>query len=206
MGTLMSVAPSNSRVAIVPTEIIWRLSVRQYHEMVRKGILTEDDPVELLQGLLVTKMPKNPPHRIATGLVRDALRALLPSGWYVDTQEPITTGDSEPEPDVAVIRGSTRDYAQRHPGPGDVMMVVEVSDTTLERDCTSKREVYARAGIPFYWIVNLPNRRIDVFSDLDLTGEPASYRKHEQFGPTDSVAVMVSGVCVGSVRVAEVLP
>src|SRR6476469_4194244 len=86
--------------AAVPTEPIFRLTVAQYHEMIRRGILAADDPIELLEGWLITKMSKNPPHRIATKKLLRALERLIPSGWYVDSQEPITTIDSEPEPDA----------------------------------------------------------------------------------------------------------
>ena len=202
----MSVAPSDPRAALVQTDVIWRLTVRQYHEMIQRGILTDDDPVELLQGLLVTKMPKNPPHRIATGLVRDALQALLPPGWYVDTQEPITTGDSEPEPDVAVIRGDTRQYADRHPGPGDVALVVEVADTTLERDRTSKRAVYARARLPVYWIVNLVDRRVEVYLDPAGDDESPDYQTRTQYGPADDVPVTIAGQKVGVIRCDSIMP
>lgn len=106
----------------------FRLSVDQYHELIRAGILTADDPVELLDGWLATKIPKNPAHRVATKLVREALESIVPAGWYVDSQEPITTGDSEPEPAVSVIRGTTRQYQDRHPGPREVALVVEVAD------------------------------------------------------------------------------
>jgi Uma2 family endonuclease len=186
--------------------MIWRLTVRQYHEMVRRGILTDDDPVELLQGLLVTKMPKNPPHRIATGLLRDELRALCPPGWYVDTQEPITTDDSEPEPDVAIIRGDTKDYAGRHPGAGDVGLVAEVADTTLERDRTAKKSAYGRAGIGVYWIVNLVDRRIEVYSEATGPDSPLGYRQHRQYGMADEVPVIIAGKPVGGVQVSAVLP
>jgi len=118
----------------VPGVSIWRLSVAQYHEMIRAGILAEDDPVELLDGCLVQKIIKNPPHCLATGLVRDALEKALPEGWHVKSQDPITLAASEPEPDVTVVRGSRRDYADRHPGPADVALVVEVADTGLQRD------------------------------------------------------------------------
>ena len=84
--------------AAVPPEPVWRFSVEQYHEMIRTAILTADDQVELLEGWLIHKMPKNPPHRIATKLIQQALDAVIPSGWYVDSQEPITLEDSEPEP------------------------------------------------------------------------------------------------------------
>src|SRR5439155_21803197 len=115
----------------VPSEPIWRLSVEQYHEMARAGILTKDDRVELLEGWLVAKMTKHPPHVIATGLIHDALRVIVPDGWYVSKEDPVTTLDSEPEPDLAVIRGTRRDYRDHHPGPLDVVLVVEVADTSL---------------------------------------------------------------------------
>ena len=95
--------------------VIHRLSVAQYEAMGRAGILTPDDRVELLEGWLIEKMTKNPPHRIATHQARVALAQIVPPGWYVESQEPIVTADSEPEPDVAVIRGTTQDYVTTNP-------------------------------------------------------------------------------------------
>ena len=92
---------------VVPTDPIWRLSVEQYHQMIASGILTDDDPVELLEGLLVAKMPKNPRHRLSTQLTREAIARLLPIGWYVEDQEPLTILDSEPEPDITNCSRST---------------------------------------------------------------------------------------------------
>ena len=103
----------------VPVEPIWQLRIEQYHQMIRTGILTDDDPVELLEGWLVTKMPKNPSHRLTTQLTCEALSGLIPAGYYVDDQEPLTTDESEPEPDVMIVRGHRRDYRDRHPGPAD---------------------------------------------------------------------------------------
>ncbi|MEG3875753.1 Uma2 family endonuclease [Microcoleus sp. herbarium7] len=139
--------PPNFTQLAVPTESIWRFSVAQYHQMIRLGILTDNDPVELLAGWVIQKMPKNPPHRAATKLTRNALEAIVPLGWYVDAQEPITLEDSEPEPDVVIVRGNTRDYLDRHPGSQDLALVVEISDSTLERDRTLKKTLYARAGM-----------------------------------------------------------
>jgi Uma2 family endonuclease len=136
------------QIPAVPTEPVWRFSVEQYHQMICQSILTEDDPVELLEGWLTLKMPKNPPHRVATKLTRNILEKLVPNGWYVDTQEPITLDKSEPEPDIVIVRGDTRDYLDRHPGAKDIALVVEVSDSTLERDRTLKKRIYARANIP----------------------------------------------------------
>src|SRR5204863_865124 len=91
-------------VAAAPDEPVWRLSVEQYHAMIRAGILTEDDPIELLEGLLIPKMSKNPSHPWAKRLLLKALAPLLPQGWEVDSQDAITTLDSEPEPDVFIFR------------------------------------------------------------------------------------------------------
>lgn len=189
-----------------PDDFIWRLSVGQYHEMIRTGILTADDPVELLAGWLVYKMPKNPPHRIATRLVQQALEAVVPTGWYVDAQEPITLNDSEPEPDVMIVRGETRDYRDRHPGPEDVALIVEVADSTLERDRGVKRMVYARAGIPVYWIINVSERVLEVYYDPSGPDEDADYRQRRDYGLSDSVQVMIGGLEVGRVAVRDLLP
>jgi Uma2 family endonuclease len=126
--------PAYRRETEVPSEPIHRLTVQQYRAMGRTGILTSEDRVELLEGWLVEKMTKNPPHRIATRRARVALERVVPAGWYVDTHEPITTADSEPEPDVAVIRGRTEDYPDRNPGADHVALIVEVADATLVRD------------------------------------------------------------------------
>jgi Uma2 family endonuclease len=132
-----SISPAASAATIdsaLPIEPMWRWSVEQYHAMVRSGVLSEDDPVELLDGWLVVKMPKNPPHCSSTAGTRDALTSVLPVDWSVRSQEPITLSTSEPEPDLVVVRGDRHRYGQRHPGPQDIALVVEVADTSLERD------------------------------------------------------------------------
>lgn len=189
-----------------PDDLIWRLSVGQYHEMIRTGILTADDPVELLAGWLVYKMPKNPPHRIATRLAQQALEAVVPAAWYVDAQEPITLNDSEPEPDVMIVRGETRDYRDRHPGPEDAALMVEVADSTLERDRGVKRMVYARAGIPVYWIINVLDRVLEVYCQPSGMTEDADYRQRRDYGPSESVPVMIDGLEVGRVAVRDLFP
>lgn len=190
----------------VPTEPIWRFSVAQYHQMIRLGILTDDDPVELLEGWIIHKMPKNPPHRAATKLTRNALEEIVPEGWYVDAQEPITLLDSEPEPDVVVVRGNTRDYLDRHPGSQDLALVVEIADSTLERDRSSKKRLYARAGIPVYWIVNLPEQKLEVYTEpIDLSQEP-TYQQRQDYSLSDEVSVAIEGREVGRLTVQDLLP
>lgn len=134
----------------VSIDCLWRCSVEQYHAMIQAGILTTEDRVELLEGWVVTKMPKNPRHSVVTHLVREALARVLPADWRARTQEPMTTLDSEPEPDVLIARGGPRHYMDRHPGPHDVTLVVEVADSSLPRDRALKKRFYAAAGVPVY--------------------------------------------------------
>lgn len=183
-----------------------RLSVEAYHRLVRDGLLNEDDRVELLDGLLVAKMPTNPAHRIATRRSRIALERVLPAGWYADEQKPITLTASEPEPDVAVVRSDTSDYQDRHPGARDVGLVVEVSDTTLAHGQGLKKRLYAAAGIPCYWVVNLQSRRLECYTDPTGPGDVSDYRRCREFSPADMASVVLDGQEVGQVRVSDLLP
>lgn len=195
---MVSPAPS---VAPAPPEP-YRLSVEQYHAMRDAGILGEDDPVELLDGMLVAKMTKKPPHHLATGLVREALERVAPADCYVDSQEPITTADSEPEPDVVIVRGARREFSSRHPGPSDVALVVEIADDSIDRDRGSKAVVYARAGIACYWIVNLRARVVEVY------GRPSggAYSSRADFGPGSEIRFQIDGIEVARLRVDDLLP
>jgi Uma2 family endonuclease len=174
--------------------------------MAQHGILDDDAPVELLEGWLVQKMTKHPPHSIVTRRVRQALAGVLPEGWYADPQEPITLSDSEPEPDVRVARAEVADDPKRHPGPQDVALVVEVADTSLRRDRGTKKRVYARAGIPVYWIANLPERRFEVYTDPTGPATRPDYRHQQNYGPDDEIPVVLNGAEVGRLPVRELLP
>ena len=200
----MSVITASSMLGVapaVPRDPIWRLSVQQYHEMIRAGILTDDDQVELLEGWLIYKMPKKPQHRIATRLTQKALEAIIPAGWYVDAQEPITLADSEPEPDVMVARGATKDYFDRHPGAQDIALLVEVADSTLERDRGTKKRMYARAGIPVYWIVNLVDSTCEVFSQP--SDETADYVNVQVYDVSDLISVVIDNQIAGQIQVQD---
>ena len=188
------------------TEPICKLTVDQYHEMARTGILREDDPIELLDGWLVSRTAKTPPHCAATALVRKVLEHALPRGLHIQSQGPVTLAASEPEPDVAIVRGEPRDYSERHPGARDVALVVEVADASLERDRTLKQRIYAEAGIPVYWIVNLLDRRLEVYADPSGPSEAPGYRTHQDDSSQDRVPLLLGGREVARIPVAELLP
>ena len=203
----ISTPPASAEaVEAVPLNRLYRLSVDQYHRMIEAGILTSYDRAELLEGWLVTKMTINPSHRISTRRVRIALEGALPAGWYADEQKPITVADSEPEPDVSVVRGDTGDYRDHHPGISDVALVVEVSDASLGTDRKLKKSLYARAGFPVYWIVNLRDRRIEVYTDPSGPAESPDYGRREEYGPSDEVPLVIEGREVGRLAVAGLLP
>ena len=183
-----------------------RITVEHYHRMGEAGLWTPDDRVELLEGLIVDKPMKNPPHTVANGILRRAIDRLAPPGWIVRTQDPITLDDSEPEPDLVLTRGSDRDFLGGHPTPADIALVVEVSETSLSRDREWKKRVYARNGIPVYWIVNLVDRLVEVYTDPSGPVLTPDYATATILGPADAVDVTVAGAVVGSVAVADLLP
>ena len=190
----------------LPPEPVTRLSVKQYHAMIDAGVVTDDDLIELLEGWLVPKMPKNPGHRIATRHLRKALEKLLPAGWEVESQEPITTTDSEPEPDVGVAREGAFDNKERHPNATETGLIIEIADSTLARDRGMKKRIYARAAVPVYWIVNLPDRCIEVYTNPTGPAEKPDYRHQQIYGANDVVPILLDGAEIGQLEVKAVLP
>ena len=148
--------------------------------MIDRGILGPDDPIEILEGELVEKIPKNPPHRVATQLIQQ-LFSNLNANYHACCQDSITLITSEPEPDFAYIRGRLQDYIDRHPGPGDVRLVGEVADSTLNSDRVRKGRIYARDGIPEYWIVNLQELQVEVYTEPLQLFEPPKYQNRVDY-------------------------
>lgn len=192
--------------AAVPSDPVWRLSVAQYHSMIEAGILNEDDPVELLEGLLIVKMPKNPALSAATRLIRRLLERAIPAGWYVDTQEPVTTAESEPEPDVMIVRGDAGQYLSRHPHPEDLALVVEIAGATLKRDREIKMRIYAAGGIPVYWLVNLGEKQIEVYTEPVKSADRSEYAHQQIYTLRDEIPVLIEGNEIARLMVRDILP
>lgn len=181
---------------------LMKWTVEQYHDLIDRGMIAEDDGIELLEGLLVEKMGINPPHSLSVGLTNDALQRLLPQNWFTKVQDAFSLVDSEPEPDILVIRGNRRDFGDRHPSPAEVGLVIEVSNTSLLQDRGIKHRIYARAGVPVYWIINLIDRQIEVHSQP--TGD--LYRLRHLYTEADAVPVTLDGAEVGLLTVRDLLP
>lgn len=186
----------------IPDLPIWQMSVEQYHAMIEAGILTDDDRLELLDGWLVPKMSKNPRHVLVLELLAQQLQVLLSTGWYVRRQEPITLTESEPEPDLCVVRGSPRSYLNRHPEPSDVGLIVELADTTLAIDRGRKLSIYARAELPEYWIINLTNSCIEVYRHPVCSADgTCGYSEMVVYRADQNVPVVLNGVSAGELAV-----
>ena len=187
---------------------LYRFTVAQYHELIDAGILGENDRIELLEGDILHMSPKGPRHVFAVQELSARLAPLLPADWRLRVQDPLTLAESEPEPDLTIVRGSRRDYSARHPGAGEVGVVIEVVDTSLELDRGVKQRVYAAAGIPVYWLVNLAARNVEVFSLPSSIDEqtPASYQSRRVLEDQGAIEIELAGQRLGEIRIADLLP
>lgn len=177
-----------------------RFTVQEVLRMVETGILSDDEPVELLDGELVLMTPQDSWHATTTKKAERLLEEALGPGFHARTHSPIlVTEEDLPEPDVAVVRGEIEDYRHRHPSGKDVLLVVEVARTSQAFD-RAKAALYARAGIQTYWLLDLPGYRLEVFSGPAPEGR---YREHAVFDAGSSVPIPGADI---EVAVAELFP
>jgi Uma2 family endonuclease len=184
----------------------FRFDLNEYHRMIELGILGENEPVELIRGEVVLQMPQGDSHALALEIMIRWLTRLLPDRFAVRCQSPAVFPDSEPEPDFVIcqpadVRGRT------HPRPEHIVLVIEIAATSLHYDRTVMGRLYAEYGIPVYWIINLEDRQIEVFTDPDSnsSGEP-QYRTRTCYSPGEHVELVIAGANLGSIPVDDVLP
>jgi len=179
------------------------MSLEKYEAVVESGVFTARDRIHLINGFLVAKGTQNPPHSTADELCGKALDQVIPPGWYVRAAKPIRVPDqvSKPEPDRCVVRGTIRDYGNRDPVAADVALIVEVSDSSLGDDRKLAR-IYGGSGIAAYWIVNLVDRQVEVYT----LPYPDGYHARQDFAPGQLLPVVIDGAEVGRIAVADILP
>jgi Uma2 family endonuclease len=161
--------------------------------------------IRLRQNRIIPKMIRKLPHDGMIDVVEGVIAPHLPPGWFLRTQRAIITDDSEPEPDIAAVRGDRRAFTQRHPATADIGLLIEVSDSTLKQDRQVKGRIYARAGLLHYWIVNLVARWIEVYTDPDSTAASPHYRIRTDYRPGDTIPLVLDGQVVASLPVADLL-
>jgi Uma2 family endonuclease len=191
-----------------------RFTLDQYHQMIATGFVREGAPIEFIDGFLVLKdrskrgsdpMTVCPAHGWSIQKLDRLNHRLEPLGLLMRTQQPITLPPShEPEPDGVVARGAIDDYRKRHPHAPDITCVIEVADSSLDYDRTTKQRVYASAGIPQYVIINLPEASVDVYEGPH--GEPARYAPPVRLGRSDRVRFNLGDGRTLEVECAALLP
>ena len=183
-----------------------RFTVAEYHQMIQTGLLTEDDNVELLEGWIVPKSPRSPAHDGTMGVAEEVIREQFPPGWRIRVKSAITLADSEPEPDLAIVQGPPSRYMDHHPGSSEIAFLVEVADSSLLRDRNDKVRIYARAGIAIYWIINLVNAQIEVYTLPSGPVENATYGQRQDYRPGDVIPLILNGQEVGRIAAQDLLP
>lgn len=195
-----------SAEAELPLEVVFparRFSVAEYEQIGRAGILTEDDSVELLEGIIVEKMTKYPLHDWTIDYLNRVLGQQLQPGWQLRIQNVLSTEGSQPEPDVVIAAGDLFAFRLRHPVGQECALVVEVADSSLERDWRKCR-IYARAGVAQYWIVDLAGCCVEVFTQPNLvTGK---YETHERRAAPGDLTVALTPDVQLIVNLQELLP
>ncbi len=173
------------------------------HEWIESDGRTENDTVELIEGLVVIKMSRNRPHIVAGNMGLQVLSRILPTGWYVAKEDPVVTSDwSKPEPDLAIVRGKAKDYLGHDVTARDVALVIEIAVSSLSIDQKDMARVYASSGIPVYWIVNLVDNQLEVYTNPG----PDGFQSGQVLKPGQEVAVSIDGVEIGRIAVNDILP
>jgi Uma2 family endonuclease len=207
MSTVVDSPPENA-LEMMALAGARRVTLDQYHKMHQAGIYMDGDRVELIEGYVLEKHVRNPPHEASLRRLNRRLPRHLPAvGWFLQLQGAVTLpADNEPEPDGVVLRGDETSYDHQHPGPADIGLAIEISDTSRAFDRRVKGRAYSRAGIPTYWVINVVDRVIEVYTDPDASIEPPVYRTRTDFTPGMDLPLVLDGTTVATIPVADLLP
>jgi Uma2 family endonuclease len=202
----MSTAATTGSVAARPRWIpssLYRMTVEKYEALIASGFFGKRDDVHLINGYVVNRMAESPLHGAVGEAIRLAIEAILLAAWHIRSEKGlrIPSQISVPRPDLAIVRGGPRDYLARYPEPADTALVVEVSYTSVDDD-RAMADIYAAGGVPVYWLVNLVDGQVEVYSNPG----PDGYRTHEVLAPGHVLHVVVDGVEIGEIAVADILP
>ena len=178
------------------------ITLERYHAMIEAGVLGEDDPVELLAGRIVDMSPIGRFHAVCVRNLTNYFIPLLQQDYLCSQEQPITIpSGSEPEPDYVIATRHAHQYREHHPYPEDIHLLIEVADQTLARDRGAKLRIYARAGIPEYWIFNLIERQLEIYTEPDT--EKGTYATVRTLAEKDTLR---EHPLAGTLKIGELLP
>lgn len=182
-------------VDLIPLGRRHRLTVKDFHRMGEVGILGDDTRVELIQGDLVDMPPIGSEHAGEVMILIHILTRMVGESAIVNAQNPVVLSeDSEPQPDIMLLKPREDFYTRSHPRPDDVLLLIEVADTSAHYDRTVKIPLYAQHGIPEVWLLDLPHKRLDIYRTP--RPEQASYQHLEQHGDGIVSPVLLPGVVI----------
>ena len=178
-----------------------RLTGAEYDRVVELGVLGKYDKVELIDGEVLVKMSRGEPHDLALEILSGRVARMLTDEVAARCQLEVRLGDQRPEPDLVVCVPREQ---RRHgkPGTGELFLVVEVADSSLADDRGWKAEMYAEAGVPEYWVVNIPDQQVEVHTDPT----PSGYGTRTDLSPGQVVPLVIEGVRYGDIPVADLFP
>ena len=196
-----TITPPPMRAVSTPPRKKPKWSVEEFHRIRATGIW-DGLRTYLIHGEIWEQGPMNPPHAVLVGLVQDAMRALFGAAYTVRAQVPVVLGDSSPFPDLAVVKGQQRDYLKVHPTTAE--LIVEIADSSLFEDTTTKAEVYATGGILDYWVLDVENRLLLVFRDpAPLPEGGLAYRTCSKLKEDESITPLA--LASATIRVGDLL-
>ena len=198
--------PPSELPRLSPRQGVRKFTVDEYHKLIKEGFFAANEKFELIEGWIVNKMSRNPPHDVAIFLAQTELQAHLPTEWILRVQLAATLGESEPEPDLAIVKAPGRAYSERHPGAADIALVVESSATSLQFDRADKGRVYAAAGIAAYWILNVVDDQVEVYTEPAGSDAKAGYRVQRIFSGGDPVPLVIVGKQLAEIPARQLLP
>ncbi len=202
MSTAAITDSTAARPRWVPSSL-YRMTLEKYESLIASGFFGKRDDVHFINGYLVNRMAESPLHGAVCEVIRVAIEAILLASWHIRGEKGlrIPSQVSLPRPDLAIVRGKQRDYLARFPEPADTALVVEVAFSSLNED-RAMADIYGAGGIPSYWIVNLIDGQVEVHSNPG----PDGYRTHEVLAPGHVLNLVIDGVAMGEIAVADILP
>jgi len=197
-------------VAVPPTESppalgapLVRFTSDRYEQLTEQGFFGPQDKIELIDGYLVEKMPQNDPHMVIVDLLSEIFLRALPPEWTIRCQLGVKlSSDTIPEPDGVIVPGPKTRYFRGKPTRKEIALIIEVADSSLRYDRTTKQRVYARDRLPVYWIVNIPERIVEVYSE-PKAGRSPTYHFRAEFVRGSSIPVVLFGDRVAEVAVDD---
>ncbi len=168
-----------------------KFTVEEYHRLVDVGFFTENERIELIRGEIIEMSPKRTPHSVCNSCLWRELYDLIGRQAIIRIQEPIIiSSTSEPEPDIVIAKKKDDDYLSSHPVPEDIILIIEIADSSLQFDQETKLSLYAEAGINHYWICNLVDNNLEVYQNSFKSDKVNyNYRSKQIFLPDETVSI-----------------